>query len=52
MRRRVLAALGGAATFALVAAATPPLSGQSGQAAIGAGAPDLVITAYNGGLVP
>jgi hypothetical protein len=49
MTRRVLAALGIAATFAFVALASLPLSGQSGQAAIGAGAPDLVITAYGGG---
>jgi hypothetical protein len=49
MTRRVLAAIGGAATFAFVALASLPLSGQGGQAALGAGAPDLVITAYGGG---
>jgi hypothetical protein len=49
MTRRVLAAVGVAAPFAFVALVVLPLSGQSGQAAIGAGTPDLVITAYNGG---
>ena len=48
MTRRVLAAVGVAATFMFVALASPPLSGQSGQAAIGAGAPDLVVTAFGG----
>ena len=42
MNRRVLASLGAAGTMALVAMASPPVSGQSST-------PALVITAYNGG---
>jgi hypothetical protein len=49
MTRRVLAGIGVPATLVFVAVASLPLSGQGGQTAIGAGAPDLVITAYNGG---
>src|SRR5687767_7980521 len=46
MLRRVLASIGLAAVMAMVAAL--PVSGQGS----GAAAPDLVITAYNGGPVP
>jgi hypothetical protein len=49
MARRVLAAVSVAAPFAFVTLMVLPLSGQGGQAVIGAGTPDLVITAYNGG---
>ncbi len=47
MKRRLLVAISVAAVSAFVALQSLPLQGQ-GQV-IGAGAPDLVITAYNGG---
>ncbi|HEX5109872.1 MAG TPA: hypothetical protein VFV95_15580 [Vicinamibacterales bacterium] len=50
MRRRTLVTSGIAATSVFVAILALPLQGQSpSQSAIGAGAPALVITAYNGG---
>ncbi len=49
MRRRILLSIGIAATATFVAILSLPVQGQGQNQTIGAGTPDLVITAYNGG---